>query len=130
MYMLDTNACIDFLDARSEAIASRIEANFGRLCISSITAGELFVGSRNSSDPKADEERINVFLAGVEVVDFDLDCARRYGSVIPSIGVKRKSFDRLIGVQAVEHGHTLVTRNEKDFADVPGLAVENWSLPL
>lgn len=130
MYMLDTNACIDFLDARSEAIASRIDANFGQLCISSITAGELLVGSRTSSDPKADEERINVFLAGVEVVDFDLACARRYGGVIRSIGVRRKSFDRLIGVQAVEHGHTLVTRNERDFADVPGLTLENWSLPL
>ena len=128
MYMLDTNACIDFLDARNEAMASRIDAHFGDLCISSITAGELLVGSRASSDPEADEQKINLFLAGVDVLDFDLASACLYGETIRLIGVRRKSFDRLIGVQALEHGHTLVTRNAKDFADVPGLKVENWTV--
>ena len=47
--------------------------------------------------------------------------------IVRAIGVRRKSFDRLIGVQALERGLTLVTRNARDFADVPGLKIENWA---
>jgi tRNA(fMet)-specific endonuclease VapC len=127
MYLLDTNACIDFLDGRSDALARRINDNFGQLYVSSISVGELMVGSKRSQNPKRDAERIDVFVAGVELVDFDLACARRYGATIREIGVVRKSFDRLIGVQALERGLTLVTRNGKGFADVPNLKIEDWT---
>ena len=128
MFLLDTNACIDFLDGRSERLEAHIDQHFGKLWVSSISVGELMVGSELSRDPKRDAERINVFVAGVNISDFDLACARRYGAPIRKIGIRRKSFDRLIGVQALELGLTLVTRNERDFADVPGLKVENWTL--
>ena len=47
--------------------------------------------------------------------------------MIKAIGVRRKSFDRLIGVQALDRGFVLVTRNGRDFDDVPGLVIEDWS---
>jgi len=128
MYLLDTNACIDFLAGRSEALARRMGENFGKLVVSSISIAELMVGTRTSEDPARDAGRIDNFVAAVEVADFDVACARRYGDVVSDIGVRRKSFDRLIGVQALERGLTLVTRNERDFADVPGLVVENWTV--
>jgi len=128
MYLLDTNACIDFLAGRSEALAVRMGENFGKLAVSSISIAELMVGTRTSEDPARDASRIDNFVAAVEVADFDVACARRYGEVVRDIGVRRKSFDRLIGVQALERGLTLVTRNERDFADVPGLVVENWTV--
>lgn len=128
MFLLDTNACIDFLDGRSQRLEARIDEHFGNLWVSSISVGELMVGSKRSKNPKRDMERIDVFVTGVNVADFDLACARRYGTLIKQIGVRRKSFDRLIGVQALELGLTLVTRNGRDFADVPGLKVENWTV--
>ena len=127
MYLLDTNVCIDFLAGRSEALARRMEENFGKLAISSITLAELIVGVRTSTDPERDAQRIDRFATLTAVIDFNEACARRYGAVVGAIGVRRKSFDRLIGVQALEHGMTLVTRNGRDFADVPGLAVEDWT---
>ena len=36
-------------------------------------------------------------------------------------------FDRLIAAHALSLGLTLVTDNERDFADVPELTVENWT---
>lgn len=127
MYLLDTNACIDFLAGRSDALARRMEENFGKLAMSSITLAELIVGIRTSSDPERDARMIDYFATWTSVLDFDQACARRYGAVVGAIGVRRKSFDRLIGVQALEHGLTLVTRNGRDFADVPGLAIEDWT---
>lgn len=127
MYLLDTNACIDFLAGRSEPLAARMGENFGKLFVSTITVAELMAGIRTSADPQRDAQKIDIFVAGVERLDFDMACARRYGEIVSAIGVRRKSFDRLIGVQAVHHGLTLVTRNARDFADVPGLKIENWA---
>lgn len=128
MYLLDTNACIDFLEGRSDPLAHRIEAHFGALAISTITAAELLVGRKTSEDAKGDARKLDAFIASVEVLAFDLATARVYGDIIREIGVDRKSFDRLIGVQAVALGLILVTRNSKHFADVPGLRVENWTM--
>ena len=126
MYLLDTNSCIDFLDGRSESLAKRMEAAFGRLAISTISLGELLVGSRSSLDPDADARRVRAFAASLDVRAFDVAAAEAYGQTIRAIGVKRKSFDRLIGVQALTLGLVLVTRNLRDFSDVPGLKVETW----
>ena len=43
---------------------------------------------------------------------------------------RRGRFDRLIAAHALALGLTVVTNNEEDFADIPGLAIENWTLPL
>jgi tRNA(fMet)-specific endonuclease VapC len=128
VYLLDTNACIDFVDGRSEKVRLRIDKEFGRLTVSAITIAELMVGSKSSTDPEKDKERVETFLEGVTVAQFDEAAAMVYGDVIRQIGVKRRSFDRLIGVQALSLGLTLVTSNGKDFADVPGLKVENWTV--
>jgi tRNA(fMet)-specific endonuclease VapC len=128
MYLLDTNACIDFLDARSERVMQKIDKEFGRLTVSTITIAELMVGSRTSENPEEDRKRLESFVAGVIVAPFDAAAATVYGDVIRGIGVQRKSFDWLIGTQALALGLTLVTSNTRDFADVPGLKTENWTV--
>lgn len=127
MYLLDTNACIDFLDGRNKGVAARIAKEFGRLAVSTITIAELMVGSKTSTDPEGDRRKIETFVANIDVLPFDADAAALYGDVIRQVGVKRKSFDRLIGVQALLHSAVLVTSNGKDFTDIPGLTFENWA---
>jgi len=39
---------------------------------------------------------------------------------------RRDTMDQLIAAHAVSAGLTLVTNNEADFKDYPGLMVENW----
>jgi tRNA(fMet)-specific endonuclease VapC len=41
---------------------------------------------------------------------------------------RRDALDRLIAAHAVSCGVVLVTNNEADFRDYPGLVVENWAL--
>lgn len=127
MYLLDTNACLDFLLARSPVIAPRIERTHRSLSISAVTAAELKVGNRKSQDPEKDAENVNVFLAVVAVEPFDSAAAAVYGELVRAIGVQRSSFDRLIAAHALALGLTLVTNNERRFADVPGLRVGNWT---
>lgn len=130
MYLLDTNACIDFLIGRSAQLAERMAEAFGRLTVSMITVAELKVGNKTSRDAEGDKRRLDAFLAGVDVLPFDDAAAITYGSIARQIGVRRHSFDRLIAAHALSLGLILVTRNEADFADVPGLRIENWTLPF
>jgi tRNA(fMet)-specific endonuclease VapC len=129
MYLLDTNICIDFVDGRSDVARRRVEAGFrSGLSISSITAGELLVGARGSSDPVEDARRIERFIEVVRCRDFDEAAARTYARIAKQIGVRRKSFDRLIAAHALTLGLALVTNNARHFADVPELRVENWTV--
>ncbi|MFM2410506.1 MAG: hypothetical protein RL481_1334, partial [Pseudomonadota bacterium] len=57
-------------------------------------------------------------------VVFDEAAARAYAS----IPFKRGTFDRLIAAQALSLDLTVISSNSKDFADVPGLKVENWTV--
>lgn len=126
-YLLGTNVCIDFLLGRSARLAERMAAEFDRLSVSAVTAAELRVGNRGSSDPVGDLRRVDTFLALLNILPFDDAAAQTYAEMVRQVGVRRRGFDRLIGAQAMASAMVLVTRNEKDFADIPGLTVEDWS---
>ena len=128
MYLLDTNACLDFALARSDTLRARVRAQNGRgMAISSITLAELRFGAgRPGADPK-DEHRLDVLVSVLTTHPFDEAAAEAYGKLGGKIAVRRNSFDRLIAAHALSLGYTLVTNNEADFADIPGLRVENWT---
>lgn len=127
MYLIDTNACIDFLVGRSRPLADAIGNNLGKLTVSAISEAELRVGSRSSTDRRGDLQRIDTFIGALNVAAFDSHAAARYGDLVRTTGVRRSTFDRLIGAHALALGLTLVTNNEADFADIPGLRIENWT---
>jgi tRNA(fMet)-specific endonuclease VapC len=129
LYLLDTNICIDFVDGRSDIARQRVKDNFkSGLYVSAITAAELLVGPRESNDPEGDREKAERFLSIVTNMDFDHLAAEHYAMLVQRVGVNRRSFDCLIAAHALALGAVLVTNNEKHFADVPGLKVENWTV--
>jgi tRNA(fMet)-specific endonuclease VapC len=68
-------------------------------------------------------------LRSIPVLPFDATAAEAYGRVIAQIGwVKGRDFDRMIASHAISSGRILVTANTADFADVPGLTIENWTV--
>jgi tRNA(fMet)-specific endonuclease VapC len=58
----------------------------------------------------------------VPVLPFDAAAAEVYAR----LPFRRGSFDRLIAAHALALDLVLVTDNVADYADVPGLKVENW----
>lgn len=129
MIMLDSNACIDFALARSQRLATRLEQAFdGGLAISAITLAELRVGARDPSAEPEDERRLDLLLQTVTLLEFDAAAADDYGVLVRQIGMKRNGFDRLIAAHARSRQLLLVTNNERDFAAIPGLRVENWTV--
>lgn len=125
--MLDTNACLDFLLLRSPRLVERLGEAFGMCSVSAITEAELRVGNRTSADPVEDDRKLDLFLSAFDIHPFDTVAAVRYGRMMRQLTVRRTNFDRLIAAHALSLGLVLVTSNTSDFADVPGLKVENWT---
>lgn len=122
-FLLDSNTIIDLLIGTKPALFARVTAcEAGDLAVSTISFGEVAHGSaRGKAPPMA---VLETFLREVALVDFDREAALRYAA----LPFKRSSFDRLIGAHALSLGLTLITNNIRDFADIPGLRVENWTV--
>ena len=58
------------------------------------------------------------------ILPFDEAAARCYAQ----LPFRRGRFDRLLAAHALSLGSTVITDNEADFADIPGLTIENWTL--
>ncbi|WHU03391.1 type II toxin-antitoxin system VapC family toxin [Sphingomonas sp. NIBR02145] len=123
-YLLDTNICILLFGVDHPRLKERVRlCDEGELAISAITCAELAFGSANGKIPHPFV--LDAFLRQVPVLDFDLAAAK---GTYPFLPFKRASFDRLIAAHAIARGLTLITNNERDFADIPELRIENWTL--
>lgn len=121
-FLLDSDICIYLLKDLSPILTGRVrEQDEGSLFISSVTLAEVGLGARGKAE---EEAALAHFLREVTVASFDAAAASQY-AMLP---FRRGSFDRLIAAHALAIDLTLVTNNEADFADVPGLRVENWTL--
>lgn len=121
-YLLDTNVVVALTVDEDEAVVRRAaECDVGDMVTSSIVLAEVAFGTERGDPPAMD--LLRAFVEEVPVLDFDYKAALAYAGM----PFKRASFDRLIAAHALSHGLTVVTGNEKDFADVPGLKVENWA---
>jgi tRNA(fMet)-specific endonuclease VapC len=66
------------------------------------------------------------FLAQIEILDFDRPAIDRYEE-LRKRKLKIGKMDLRIAATVLERGAILVTRNLRDFRQVPGLQIEDWS---
>jgi tRNA(fMet)-specific endonuclease VapC len=129
-YLLDTNAISDLLSNANSRLAKRIRCESpSDIAISAIVSHELFHGAFKSG-----RSRHNVGVRDAlqfAVLEFDKEDARQSGSVraqLASRGRPIGPYDVLIAGQALARNMILVTHNMDEFARVPGLQAEDWSV--
>lgn len=121
-YLLDTNVCIYLLAGLSEKVLARVEqVSPGELVTSAIAYAEVMRGV-DAIDRSGNEAAARLFET-ITVIAFDVAAAERFRSM----PFRRGQFDRLIAAHALALCLPLVTANPRDFADVPGLQVEDWT---
>ena len=126
-FMLDTSIAIHARDSNAPVL-DKLNRYDGVALLSALSLAELQRGLyKNSVDTAIRQRRLILFLEQVSVLAFDAVAAEAYGQIIAALGwVKGRDFDRMIAAHAISTQSTLVTANEKDFRDVPGLKLENW----
>lgn len=135
MYMLDTNIIIFSIRHPQSECARRLAEHIGKdVCISVITYAELEYGILNSSNPAQNRLAMQLFLAGIRILDFDISAGSHFGSILAYLARRKADRpghdrDRMIAAHARSLGCTLITDNKKDFSDIPGLTIDNWRVP-
>ena len=130
-YMLDTNICIYITKRHAPQVLNRLTAlTQGSAVMSVVTYAELRAGLEIQSANRAQDERVLALLISrIPVLPFTETDAERFGILRAAVRDRsRDAMDRLIAAHAVSAGVTLVTNNEADFKDYPGLVVENWAV--
>jgi tRNA(fMet)-specific endonuclease VapC len=129
-YLLDTNACVDYLTGRYPNVVSRIQGSLPEdLCVSSVVVAELRYGADHSARRRANHARIDVLIAEIEPLPFDVEAAASYGRVrsrLEASGTPIGPNDMLIAAHALSRGLTVVTDNLSEFGRVTGLKVVSW----
>ena len=129
VYMLDTNAVSNAIKQPNGPVAQRLVSLLpGQATISMIVEGELRYGIARASATGI-EQRLDALLTYVPTIGLDLQVARHYGTIraaLAKAGTPIGMNDLWIAAHAVRLGLILVTDNETEFRQVPGLATENW----
>jgi len=130
-FLTDTDICSAHLKQKGP-VTSRFLQYTGRLSISTVTLGELFTWAlRANASPQRRQSLIEL-LNDVAVLDFTAKVAQEFGSLRAGLldaGTPMPDMDLLIAATAIAHNLTLVTHNTQDFANVPGLTVQDWLAP-
>lgn len=123
--LIDTSVLVE-LDRSQAALPSELEDE--GVFLSAISASELLHGVHRASTGARRARReafVEHILDLVPVLPFDLDAARVHASIWVELarrGAMIGAHDLIIAATAVRHDLAIVTRNEREFSRVEGLA--------
>jgi tRNA(fMet)-specific endonuclease VapC len=123
-YLVDTDWLIDALIGIPEAVAILEDLTPDGLGISIVSVGEIYEGAFRSSDPEARLARYRAFLSPLPVLPLTDPIMERFARTRAALrqrGELIPDLDLLIAATAMEHDLTLLTRNRRHFARIPGL---------
>lgn len=101
----------------------------GEVGIASVSLYEIELGIAKSVRPAKLRKQLDMFVAIVPVLSFDLPAARAAAKVRADLekrGMPIGPLDNLIAGVALAHRATLITRNTREFSRVPNLDVIDW----
>ena len=130
-YMLDTNICIYLIKRQPKGVLRKfLSITPGEIVISTVTIAEMMYGVEKSQYKENNRTALELFLAPLEIVDFDFRAAQRYGVIRAFLELKGTpigAYDMMIAAHAHSLDFTLVTNNLGEFSRIPDLTVANWA---
>ena len=128
-YLLDTNIVSDLVRNPQGRIAQHIrKIGEAQVCTSIIVAAELRYGAAKKQFARLTAQ-LQAVLGALEVLPLEAPADTTYGALrarLEKAGRPIGANDLLIAAQALALGYTIVTDNEKEFAQIKDLPRENW----
>ncbi|MDZ7789862.1 MAG: type II toxin-antitoxin system VapC family toxin [Xanthomonadales bacterium] len=128
-YLLDTNIISELTRNPRGSVYKRI-ARVGESSVATsiVVATELRYGVQKSGSSRL-AEHVDQLLSAIAILPLEPPADRHYGEIrhhLYRAGTPIGPNDLLIAAQARAEDLTVVTTNQREFARVPGLKVENW----
>jgi tRNA(fMet)-specific endonuclease VapC len=130
-FLIDTDICSAHLKQKG-IVSNRFMQYTGGLHVSTITLGELSAWVFRANAPPSRLNALNEMLTDVIVLDVTTAVAEKYGqlqALLLDAGTPAPCMDLMIAATALVYDFTLVTHNIQDYADVPGLRLQDWLVP-
>ncbi len=137
-YILDTD-CVSLILYNHPQVTANTAKH--QVAVTIVTVQELFngwVGRINDPSVVPNLPALNSklwttvkYLPTIEVLDFTSEadtCIKKLLKDHPPLRKNRLQKDMRIAAIALSVGATVVTRNQRDFCQVPGLSIEDWTL--
>jgi tRNA(fMet)-specific endonuclease VapC len=132
-WLLDTNVLSEAIRAvPSPSVMAHLTRHRSELAIGAPVWHELRFGWLRMADGQRKDaigRYIQDVVASLPVLPYDAAAARIHAQLRvnrDALGKPLPFVDGQIAAIAIAHGLTLVTRNAKDFTDLPGLNMANW----
>ena len=125
-YLLDTIICVFVIRGKSPLVLQRFRQQLpDDLGGSTVTLAELRYGADKSNDPIRNHAALNSFLAPIQILTFDAECADYYGKVRSDLerrGLPIGPLDTMIAAQSLRLNVPLATNNTSEFSREAGFA--------
>jgi tRNA(fMet)-specific endonuclease VapC len=131
-YLLDTDTCIYIHKNRPPRVLKRFQRlREGEAVISVITFGELLYGAAKSSRRAEALAHLEELKRLLHVMPLDEAVADAYGVLRAELETRGDLIgnnDLWIAAHSLSENLILVTNNEREFARVRGLRIQNWAV--
>ena len=131
-YFLDTNICIFLINGKYPGLNKYfLTRNPSEIFIPSIVLSELVYCIQKSVHSEKNFSKLNVFMSEIETVPFGDKAAFMAGQIRADLdrsGTPIGGNDILIAATTLVSQGVLVTNNTREFSQIKGLALEDWSL--
>jgi tRNA(fMet)-specific endonuclease VapC len=138
-YILDTDHISlflgNYLSVRDRVLQFKADCSITIISVQEIFNG--WVGQLNRVENETYKieiyQRLHLttqFIQQMSVLNYDRAASLQYQQIIianPTLAKRRLEKDMRIAAIALAHDATIVTRNQRDFEQVPKLVVEDWS---
>ncbi|MBH8555350.1 type II toxin-antitoxin system VapC family toxin [Nostocaceae cyanobacterium CENA357] len=139
LYILDTDH-VSFLLQGNQTVISKVAQVYPHLAITIVTVQEIFNGWVVKINDRAESGNLvnlytklwttQEYFKGVRILNFDTAAYTCYQGLLrenQQLNKKRLQKDLRIAAIAISISAVMVTRNQKDFSQIPNLVLEDWT---
>jgi predicted nucleic acid-binding protein len=129
MILVDTDWVIDALNGKHSALVTLRELAPDGLALSVVSYGELYQGAAYGREPVSALQALHDFVDGKDLLPVTAAIAARFGILrghLPRhLRQQIGDMDLMIAATALTHDLTLLTRNRRDFENIPDLELHH-----